>query len=192
MLDIKRLLTLIIFTLTIIIQPCITPEVIATDFYTNHLTVPAIEKFPPKIANWSYTPTVIVCSNAPVEEEQIAKAIDFWKKRGFEFFEYRYKRGDPLKKCATETPYGYIVIQLVTQEVLQDLRPTILAETHFFVTEGSNLIEWAKVYLVVKPPETVLEHELGHALGFMHLDRPGHLMHSKQTRGGWGDAGLRR
>ena len=192
MTNIKRFLTLILLTLFIVVQPCATSEVVATDFYTNHVTLPAIEKFPPKIANWSYTPTVIVCANAPVKEDQISKAIDFWKARGFQFYDYRYKNGDPLKKCSAAAPYGYIVIQLVTQEVLKDLRPTILAETHFFVTEASNMIEWAKVYLVVNPPETVLEHELGHALGFMHLDRPGHLMHSKQTRGGWDDAGLRK
>jgi hypothetical protein len=36
----------------------------------------------------------------------------------------------------------------------------------------------------------VLEHEFGHALGYKHLLEDGHLMHKKQSRGGWVARGL--
>ena len=38
----------------------------------------------------------------------------------------------------------------------------------------------------------VFLHELGHALGWMHTEQIGHLMHEKLIHGGWGDAGLKK
>ena len=40
--------------------------------------------------------------------------------------------------------------------------------------------------------ETVLEHELGHALGYLHFNKINHVMNSKWTQGGWDTDGLER
>lgn len=38
--------------------------------------------------------------------------------------------------------------------------------------------------------ETVLEHELGHALGFLHYNKINHIMNEKWAQGGWDKEGL--
>ena len=55
----------------------------------------------------------------------------------------------------------------------------------------SQEIQWAKIYLKSNVKERVLEHELGHALGWMHTKQSGHMMHEKLIYGGWKDTGLK-
>tara|TARA_Y100000310_G_C20538652_1_gene742134 strand:+ start:289 stop:894 length:606 start_codon:yes stop_codon:yes gene_type:complete len=165
----------------------------ATEFKTNQEieTVPAVVRTPMKIGNWKYTPTVIVCENVPITRKEIAAAVDYWKKLGYRFYKTQYKE-DPLNQCNERYPEGYIVFRLVTAEVLADLERPALAATTFFVEDGTNHILYAKVYIIEDPIERVLEHEIGHALGYMHSEELGHLMHIKQAKGGWNSRGLKK
>lgn len=56
-------------------------------------------------------------------------------------------------------------------------------ETEIATTIGGD-ISWAGVTLG-SCGERVTAHELGHALGLVHLDVQGNLMHSQLPRGGW-------
>ena len=67
-----------------------------------------------------------------------------------------------------------------------------LAITHFYVDNDTREIHWAKIYLKSQVAERVLEHEFGHALGWMHTKKIGHLMHETLIRGGWGAEGLKK
>ncbi len=67
-----------------------------------------------------------------------------------------------------------------------------LAQTHFFVDNATNQIDYAIIYLRTDIRETVLEHELGHALGFLHFNKINHLMNEKWTMGGWDTEGLQK
>ena len=78
---------------------------------------------------------------------------------------------------------------MVTQGI--DLESGALAETHFFVDNDTNKIEWAIIYMRPDVKETVLEHEIGHALGYLHYNKINHLMNSKWTQGGWDKDGLK-
>ena len=66
---------------------------------------------------------------------------------------------------------------------------TSLAQTHFYVDNQTKEIDWAIIY-VKEVRETVLEHELGHALGFLHYNMINHLMNAKWAMGGWDQEGL--
>ena len=67
---------------------------------------------------------------------------------------------------------------------------TSLAQTHFYVDNDTSEIEWAMIYMRADLRKTVLEHELGHALGFLHYNMINHLMNEKWTMGGWDKEGL--
>jgi len=162
---------------------------LASDYVSNFERIPAIQNRPPQVATWKRTPTVIVCDYAPVKESEILTAVKFWEKLGHPFFRTQY-RYDPLNKCKSTTPVGYIVVHLVTQDLKID--DDSLAETHFFVNNDHNEIEWAVIYVKSEIKETVLEHELGHALGYLHYNHINHLMNSKWTQGGWDTNGLER
>ena len=151
--------------------------------------VPAVQNVPPRVATWKRTPTIVVCEHAPVTQGAVKKAVKLWEDLGFNFFTTQYKY-DPLNKCKSGTPVGYIVIHLVDTKI--KMAEDDLAETHFFVNNDHSEIEWARIYLKPDVQETVLEHELGHALGYLHFNRINHLMNSRWAQGGWDTKGLER
>ena len=159
----------------------------AGDYVGNFERMPLVEKRPPKVGTWKLTPTVIVCEHAPVTEVQIKSAVNFWKGLGYRFYSTQYKY-DPLNKCLSKSPQGYIVIHLVTQGIR--LEESSLAQTHFYVDNDTNEIQWARIYMRPDIRDTVLEHEIGHALGFLHYNIINHLMNQKWTMGGWDKDGL--
>ena len=159
----------------------------ASDYVGNFERMPLIENRPPQVGDWVMTPTVIVCEDAPVSQIQVNSAVTFWKNLGYKFYTTQYKN-DPLNKCQSESPKGYIVIHLVTQGI--KLPESSLAQTHFYVDNNTNKIEWSIIYMRDDIRATVLEHELGHALGFLHFNQINHLMNEKWTMGGWDKEGL--
>tara|TARA_R110000824_G_scaffold256734_1_gene445780 strand:+ start:320 stop:904 length:585 start_codon:yes stop_codon:yes gene_type:complete len=160
---------------------------IASDYVSNFERIPLVENRPPQVASWSLTPTVIVCEHAPISQTQINSAVNFWKGLGYKFFSTQYKV-DPLNKCLSSAPKGYILVHLITRGI--KLEDTALAQTQFYVNNDTNQVEWAVIHMRNDIRETVLEHELGHALGFLHYNRINHLMNEKWTMGGWDKDGL--
>ena len=161
----------------------------AGPYISNYDRIPLVNDKPPQVAKWGLTPTVIVCEHAPVTKSQVDKAVRFWKELGYRFYNTQYKH-DPLNKCLSENPKGYIIIHLVTLGV--KMEETALAQTHFFIDNATSQVEYAVIYLRPDVRETVLEHELGHALGFLHFNKINHLMNEKWMMGGWDTEGLRK
>ena len=169
---------------------CILAEpVIASEYISNYDTIRAVQKMPLRAGTWKKTPTVIVCEYAPISETQVKSAVGFWKSLGHRFFRTQYKY-DPLEKCKSSKPVGYIIIHLETLGI--PMHPAAAAETHFFVNNDTNAVEWAIIYVRNDTRATVLEHEIGHALGYLHYDKPGHLMNSMLAKGGWKTDGLEK
>ena len=184
-----KYIILTLFIVLLIIIPTVTSTTYASDFETNIESIPALNKVPPRVGRWKVAPTVIVCAHAPPTEIQTKSAVRFWEQLGHRFSKTQFKH-DPLKKCLSDTPTGYITIHLVSQGVT--LRPAALAETHFFVNNETGEIEWAVIYMRDDLRPTVLEHEIGHALGYLHHNQHNHLMHEKLIHGGWDIEGLSR
>lgn len=159
----------------------------ASDYDSNFERIPLVENRPVQVATWNLTPTVIVCQYAPVSQRQITKAVAFWKNLGHRFYSTQYKH-DPMNKCLMDEPVGYIVIHLVTGGI--KLEDAALAQTRFYIDNLTNNIIYAKIYMRSDVRETVLEHELGHALGFLHFNKINHLMNEKWAMGGWDKDGL--
>ena len=144
-----------------------------------------------QVANWKRIPAVVVCTYAPLERKKVVKAIDVWKKLGYTFYSGIYfKDSMAATICRSADPEGYIIIDLVTQETFG--KDDDLAVTHFYIDNQTREISWAKIYLKTNVEERVLEHEFGHALGWMHSTSLGHLMHQKWIRGGWETDGLKK
>ena len=162
----------------------------ASDYTSNFKRTPAIHGFPPQAGYWHRTPTIIVCDLAPVTDVQMRTAVTFWENLGYKFLSTRYKRHADKTICSQKAPTGYIIIHFVTAEV--EIDPEALAQTHFFVDNQTNEIGWATIYLRTDIRETVLEHELGHALGFLHFNRINHVMNEKWAQGGWDTDGLKK
>ena len=161
----------------------------AAEHSTGYPDDPAIINRPPRVGWWVGVPKLLVCSDSNVSLEAASRAVDFWRGHGFDIGPVRF-HNDPLGMCQSPHPYGHIVIRAASPDETAEMTSSTLAETHFFITHSGQVIEYAKVLLVTDLLPGVLEHELGHSLGFHHYNKPGHLMHAKQTRSGWDDHGL--
>ncbi len=184
----KIALSLLTYVVLFAWSVCILAEpAVASDYVGNFQRIPLVENRPPQVGAWAMTPTVIVCEYAPVSQIQINSSVSFWKRLGYRFYNTQYKY-DPLNKCLSDAPKGYIVIHLITAGI--KLEESALAQTHFYVDNDTNEIQWAIIYMRHDVRATVLEHELGHALGFLHFNQINHLMNEKWTMGGWDKEGL--
>lgn len=177
-----------IVLLVIMLIVILTRSATASPYVSNFETLDLKNnKGPVRAGTWKRTPTVIVCPTAPLASGKAEKAVKFWKNLGYRFFRTQYKY-DPLNKCNQTDPVGYIVIHLVRQGL--NMTDDTLAVTHFYVDNDRKEVEWAIIYVKPDIEETVLEHEIGHALGFLHYNRLNHLMNQKWAQGGWDTEGL--
>tara|TARA_Y100000296_G_C5132824_1_gene236517 strand:- start:666 stop:1220 length:555 start_codon:yes stop_codon:yes gene_type:complete len=183
----KRLLLLLIL---ILLVPA---YALSTPFVIEDLERIKIKEDLSQAGKWKRTPTVVICQCSPVDKVQVAKAMAWWTERGYNFFPL-VQPGDSKerKACNSSNPVGYILINLISQDVLKELDHDDLAVTHFYVDDATKEVTWAKIYLRTHIEERILEHELGHALGWMHTNQIRHLMHPKWMRGGWLDTGLEK
>ena len=188
----KNILKLITITIALTCMPTagVTPEATASDYRSNYESLPAMNTKPLQVGKWHTIPKIVVCHTAPIEELSVKSAVVFWTRLGYKFRTTLYKKDTAA--CSDDTPNGYIVIHLVSKELREKMDTNILAETHFYVDRYTKEIGWAKIYLVTKPPKLVLEHEIGHALGFLHYNKNGHLMHEKLIYSGWDTEGVVR
>ena len=184
MIHMKNFIKAFICGIILFISPAL-----ASDYVSNFDRVPAVQNMPPQVARWKRTPTVVVCEYAPVTKSDVDKAVQFWKDLGYRFFTTQYHYA-PLDKCKSTAPIGYIIVRLIHQDIQMD--EDSLAQTHFFVNNDRNEVEWAIIYMKSDIRETVLEHEIGHSLGFLHFNKINHLMNKTWTQGGWDTDGLQK
>ena len=138
-----------------------------------------IEKF----ASWKSKPDVKICNHAPVTIDQVKNALAWWEDLGYKFG-YVYR-----SSCVENAHYGNIVISLAGQDF--DFNRSY-GTTNLHYDTKTYVVHWAQIFLPEKVRERVLEHEIGHALGWHHSSKSGHILHPSWQRGGWNSLGLRK
>ena len=131
---------------------------------------------------WNYAPEVYNCQDSPYSEQEVISAIEFWQMQGF-VFGYLHESHD----CVLNPPSKGIMIETANRHTFSNY-PSNLART-FTVYNGLNQIIFSDIQILTKR-DRVLEHELGHALGFRHYDKRQHIMNSIWQDGGWKTDGL--
>ena len=137
---------------------------------------------------WHDIPTVYVCDSSSVSEARVRKAMGVWHRLG-------YKLDGPvmsstISSCLIyDSSPGKIMIGSNTARVPIDNA----AVTRTWYNKYTD--EIISAFIEIKPnwttKERVLEHELGHALGWDHCNKKYHLMHSIHNLGGWDTTGLK-
>lgn len=121
--------------------------------------------------DWQSPPSIVNCiSKEDMNPKIFDNAIKFWEDHGHVFLFKENYQGDI---CESETPYGFIVIKLsydlnfytlgktekIFQKSLNEMKGSIIHLNYYYIEDG-----------------LILTHEIGHALGYDHVNRIGHIM----------------
>jgi hypothetical protein len=139
-----------------------------------------------KKASWTDPPNIIICNGTKISKTRIKNAISFWERLGYSFgeiFEF---------SCPFDAQYrGAIYIM----EPTNNFNFLLLANTHTAYTEYSDKRKeivgaWIEIPSVNITRPRILEHEIGHALGFQHTIERYHIMNKEFSKGGNRTTGL--
>ena len=119
---------------------------------------------------WKEEPKIVNCYGKEFSKLQMTRAISYWTMRGYNVGEYVHS---PTKEvCKKEWINGTIILRKS-----HGLPENTLASTRrystFMAMKGAVIWYRPGSYNL----DLLNEHELGHALGFAHLEIEGHIMH---------------
>lgn len=121
---------------------------------------------------WNNPPIIINCTGKDLSEKTIIKAVKYWAKHGEEILFYEYSPVDFVCKNDSFVD-GFIIIKT---DVENTIKEGVLATT----SRQSRLGTIKSAIILFKPGThnylLLLEHELGHAFGYSHKNRLGHIM----------------
>jgi len=141
---------------------------------------------PMQKAAWKTKPTIRICSSTKLPILRAQKAARYWERLGYEFDRVSM---DYNINCM-EPKYGEIIITLPEGNI----DPEHIAATRIYTRSGTLNIAMAKIFIYPKEvrKQRVVEHELGHALGWTHYNQKYHIMHPIWHLGGFNSSGLRK
>jgi hypothetical protein len=171
----------------IILLSCFVPQQQSPYTVKNISVVETFTVGPPtQKAVWKMKPTIRVCSSTKISFLRVQRAVKYWEMLGYEFDGVSM---DYSINCM-EPKHGEIIITLPEGNI----DPDHIAATRIYTMKGTLNIAKAKIFIYPKEvrKQRVIEHELGHALGWMHYSQKYHIMHPIWHLGGFSSSGLRK
>ena len=141
---------------------------------------------PQQTAEWKEAPRVRVCASTEASISRVQEAVKYWEIIGHKFdgvfMDHRIDCSEPY--------YGEIIITLPES----DFNNKHIASTRLYTEKITGNIAKVKIFIYPRSvkKDRVLEHELGHALGWKHHKQKFHIMHPNWLEGGTDHAGLRK
>jgi len=131
------------------------------------------------LGQWTSEPVLEICKEAPITGTEVLRSVDVWRELGYPIIDVVLEV--PGSGCETGNIGGKIIVEL--DETVPNPR------TYLMVADGE--IKWARIKLPRTVKSRVIDHEMGHAVGWNHNDIPGHIMNGSYERGGENYRGLR-
>ena len=137
-------------------------------------------------SSWLVRPSLRICADTKVTTLRVSHAVRYWEKLGYKFGGITTDHS-PLCMNAR---FGEILITLPES----GFGGAHIASTKIYTKIDNNTIIKAKIFIMPKhsKKERVIEHEIGHALGWSHYNQKFHMMHPNWFMGGYNSKGLRK
>jgi hypothetical protein len=141
---------------------------------------------PVRKAEWKEPPDIRLCATSEIPLFRVYRALSYWERLGYEF---GIVRKDNFSMCMNPK-MGEIIITLPETGFTN----SHMASTRLYTSTKSGEIVKAKIFMLPKNArkERVLEHEIGHALGWSHYRQRYHMMHPNWQYGGFDSYGMRQ
>tara|TARA_Y100000114_G_scaffold139939_1_gene144397 strand:- start:1839 stop:2441 length:603 start_codon:yes stop_codon:yes gene_type:complete len=147
---------------------------------------------PELMSKWSedVKPYLLLCDDF-VSISDAEAAIRFWENLGYEFRNTRM--GDPLDECmSADAPFGAIRVKLPTSATASILKGKLaVTSTVKYIDTNTLYSATITIHGFALKKRYTLEHEIGHALGWGHVETTGHIMNPKWINIGSKAVGVR-
>ena len=140
---------------------------------------------------WEVPPNITICPSSGLSVYRVERATRFWETLGYEFGSIR-KIKESNYSCATGIPsFNEIMIDIPSQDF--NFGEHLGSTRNWWVTSTGEILK-SKIEIVSgwEDSQRIIEHELGHALGFKDNNVSGHMMNRAWTKGGYNSRGLRK
>ena len=121
---------------------------------------------------WTTPPDILICDKV-VSESRMRKAVKFWERLGYEFGEI-IESNDPLNCINDNNNKIRIMLPNSNHDMSNELAITL---TDRILATSEAVSADIFIHSFATKKELVLEHEIGHALGWQHINQAGHVMY---------------
>lgn len=142
---------------------------------------------------WSEIPTIKICPDAGISRSRVRAAVSFWEGVGYRFGPIIYA---PRTSFPCTARPGEITFKVPTQKELSSaIRSQRLGVTLTSYDRMTKRIIMAEIFFqhqFASHKQLIVEHEIGHALGWAHHSRASHIMHPSFGNMGYSKIGVER
>ena len=157
------------------------------------LAITLASDIPEQEGDWQFPPDILVCHRGPVSMNRVQRAAEYWEGLGYTFGNVTQAPSDHYNCATGKVPYGTIMIDIPGQKFKmgKHLGTTKTWRSH---APYADQIFKAKIEIIPAwgSSERILEHEIGHALGWNDIRHTGHIMNGIWSLGGYGAEGLKK
>jgi hypothetical protein len=136
---------------------------------------------------WNTMPVFTFCESSNITRSRARQGIEYWRRLGYPIEDVVYGIKDI--DCMRSPRFGEVMIKLVTSDIpIGDN----IAVTQIHYPSDTREILGVTIFVIggFANYARLLEHELGHSLGWGHYRRDLHVMHPHYPKTGHDAAGL--
>ena len=139
---------------------------------------------------WKEPPSILLCPDGPVTVRRIERAMQYWQRLDYTFGPIVHALPGSQDCIRGGARDGTITIDIPSQDFQFG---THLGQTKTWRWTATDEIFKARIEIIPAwgDSERILEHEIGHALGWMDMNSNGHIMHRAWASGGYNSIGVR-